>query len=153
MRFTRREAIAFGGSGLATALAGCQESSSGESSPLHLKIVNHTPDPQEIEVEVVDPSEDDASEALVYSTTDAARRVVEIAAGTEGDEDSFTARTFEDIAELRSYTVYARLPQSGPDRWRHFHYVPPEDREYYQIFIRIYQRDDSQGSYVQFDNL
>jgi len=153
MKQTRREALLLGGSGLATALAGCQESSSSNDLSLNLTITNYTPTPQEIEVKLVDPSKDEASEAFVYSTTNAAQHVVEIAPEQDGDEDSYTVRRFEDVATLDTYTVYATLPGTGPDRWRHFHYIPSEDRGHYEIFIRIYHDEGTNRPVIEFDNI
>jgi len=149
MDINRREAVSIGGAGLVTALAGCQALASNSDSTLALQINNYAPSQQEIEVEVIDPGKDESSEALVYRVpeNDVA---LEIPPKSEGEEDAYTSRVFEDIAEPTRHTVYARLRGDDPDQWRHFHYIPQGDDDYYKIFISIYQNENTGESGIEF---
>lgn len=148
MTFSRREAIAMGGSGLVTALAGCQALASDDPM-VTLQINNATPDPQEIQVQIVDPEVDDHSEALVYRPTD--EYALEIPPASDGEEDEHTSRVFEDVAESKRYTVYARvIDDDGPEQWRHFHYIPPGALSGHKIMIAIYQDEHTGDGVIEF---
>lgn len=145
MECPRRKAIAVGVSGLATALAGCQAlSSSDDSSTLDLTVNNQTPDPQQVDVEVIDPEEDD-SEALVYELSkdsgDPAGEYVEIPADSE--------QTFEDVAEDKRYTIRATVDRAF-DKWRHYHYTTgPVDYDG-QVFVLIARLPETGRDVIRF---
>jgi hypothetical protein len=143
--YSRRKALAIGASGLATALAGCQALSSSDDTPmLDLIIDNSTPEPQGVEVEVIDPDEDD-SEALAYELSkdsgDSSGEDVEIPADSE--------RTFEAVAEDDRYTIRATIDQAF-DKWRHYHYMTaPVDYDG-QVFVLITRLEETGRDVIRF---
>jgi hypothetical protein len=132
-------------SGVATALGGCQAlSSSGDTPMLDLIINNSTPEPQEVEVEVIDPDTADG-EALVYELSkdsgDPAGADIEIRADTE--------LTFEAVAEDDRYRIRAAVDQPT-DTWRHYHYTTaPVDYDA-QVFVLITRLPETGRAVIRF---
>lgn len=143
--YSRRKALTIGVSGLATALSGCQSLFSSDDTPmLDLIINNSTPESQGVEVEVIDPDEDD-SEALVYELSkdsgDSSERYIEIPADSE--------RTFEDVAEDKQYTIRAEVDQPA-ENWRHYHYkTAPVDYDG-QVFVLITRLEETERNVIRF---
>jgi len=129
---SRRRALTVGTCGLVTALGGCQALSASDDTPmLDLIVTNSTPEPQNVDVEVIDPDESD-SEALVYELSkdsgDSTAAYSELPANTE--------RTFEAVAEDQRYTIRATV-DAAFDKWRHYHYTTaPVDYDG-QVFVLI----------------
>ena len=144
-KWSRRKTLTIGGSGLATALSGCQALSSSDGTPmLDLIINNSTPEPQGVEVEVIDPDEDD-SEALAYELSkdsgDSSGEYTEIPADSE--------RTFEDVAEDKRYTIRAEVDQPV-ENWRHYHYTTaPVDYDG-QVFVLITRLEETGRDVIRF---
>lgn len=143
--WSRRRALTVGVTGLATALGGCQAlSSSDETAMLDLIINNSTPEPQEVDVEVIDPDED-GSETLVYELSkdsgDSVDEYVEIPADSE--------RTFEAVAEDDRYTIRATVDRAF-DNWRHYHYTTaPVDYDG-QVFVLIARLEETGRDVIRF---
>jgi hypothetical protein len=142
---SRRAALLIGTSGLATVFGGCQALSASDETPmLDLIINNSTPEPQGVEVEVIDPDADD-SEALVYElskdSTDSLEEYIEIPADSE--------RTFEAVAEDDRYTVRAEVDQAV-ENWRHYHYTTaPVDYDG-QVFVLITRLEETGRDVIRF---
>jgi len=149
MTITRREAIAIGASGIATALAGCQALTSSDDSMMDLKVTNYTPDQQSIVVRIIDPEKTEWPEAVEYRLPQNGSDF-EMPPASEGEENNYTANRFEDIAEPKRYTVEAWLhDDSTAADWKHFHYIPSgNDGE--QIWIGIYQDEQKDDSIIDF---
>jgi hypothetical protein len=84
---------------------------------LDLAVDNQTLEAQSVDVEIIDPDEND-SEALVYELSkdsgDSLNEYTEIPADSE--------RTFEAVAEDERYTIRATVDRAF-DKWRHYHYM------------------------------
>lgn len=143
--WSRRRALTIGVSGLATALGGCQALSFSDDTPmLDLIINNSTPEPQQVDVEVIDPDESD-SEALVYELSkdsgDSLEAYIEIPADSE--------RTFEAVAEDQRYTIRATVDEAF-DKWRHYHYATgPVDYDG-QVFVLIVRLEETGRDVIRF---
>jgi hypothetical protein len=143
--YSRRGALTLGVSGLATALGGCQALSSSDDSPmLDLIINNSTPEPQRVDVEVIDSDKDD-SEALVYELSkdsgDSLEEYIEISADSE--------QTFEAVAEDERYTIRATV-DGAFDNWRHYHYMTaPVDYDG-QVFVLIARLEETGRDVIRF---
>ena len=138
---TRREAIAIGASGIATALAGCQALTSSDDSMMDLKVTNYTPDQQSIVVRIIDPEKTEWPEAVEYRLPQNGSDF-EMPPASEGEENNYTANRFEDIAEPKRYTVEVRVQYDSvvqhdtvADKMEHFHYIPASSAS---PFIAIY---------------
>lgn len=142
---SRREALTIGVSGLATGLGGCQALSSSDDSPmLDLTIDNQTPDPQNVDVEVIDPDEDDSA-ALVYELSkdsgDPAGEHIEIPPDSE--------QTFEAVAEDDQYTIRATVDRAF-DKWRHYHYTTGSVDYDGLVFVLIARLPDTGRDVIRF---
>ncbi|WP_141212693.1 hypothetical protein [Halorubrum sp. Ea8] len=143
--WSRRGALTIGVSGLATALAGCQTSFASDETPmLDLIINNSTPEPQNVDVEVINPDEND-SEALVYELSKdsggSGGEYIEIPANSE--------RTFEAVAEDERYTIRATVDRAF-DKWRHYHYTTaPVDYDG-QVFVLIARLEETGRDVIRF---
>jgi hypothetical protein len=143
--YSRRGALTVGMSGLAAALGGCQALSSSDDAPmLDLTVNNQTPEPQNVDVEVIDPDEND-SEALVYELSkdsgDSLEEYIEIPADSE--------RTFEAVAEDERYTIRATVDRAF-DKWRHYHYTTgPVDYDG-QVFVLIARLPEDGRDVIRF---
>jgi hypothetical protein len=119
-------------------------SSSDETAMLDLIINNSTSEPQEVDVEVIDPDED-GSETLVYELSkdsgDSVDEYVEISADSE--------RTFEAVAEDDRYTIRATVDRAF-DKWRHYHYTTaPVDYDG-QVFVLIARLEETGRDVIRF---
>lgn len=143
--YSRRAVLTIGAGGLATALSGCQAFSSSDNTPmLDLIVNNNTPEPQEVEVEVIDPDKGN-SEALVYELSkdsgDSLGEDIEIPADSE--------QTFEAVAEDDRYTIRAAVDQPD-DNWRHYHYTTaPVDYDA-QVFVLINRLEETGRDVIRF---
>jgi hypothetical protein len=111
---------------------------------LDLIINNSTSEPQEVDVEVIDPDED-GSETLVYELSkdsgDSVDEYVEISADSE--------RTFEAVAEDDRYTIRATVDRAF-DKWRHYHYTTaPVDYDG-QVFVLIARLEETGRDVIRF---
>lgn len=152
--FTRREAMAIGGTGVTAALAGCEtltpSDDSSDEPPLSLRIINYTHDLQDIKVEIIDPDVNEYPEAVVYRLpSDSPEVRVEIPPAPEGEAFA-KPRTFKDIAETRTYTVRSRILGDPTERWRHFHYKPMSNTDDHFIILRIYKDKETNKDVIKF---
>jgi hypothetical protein len=111
---------------------------------LDLIVNNQTPEPQNVDVEVIDPDEND-SEALVYELSkdsgDSLEEYIEIPADSE--------RTFEAVAEDERYTIRATVDRAF-DKWRHYHYMTaPVDYDG-QVFVLIARLPETGRDVIRF---
>lgn len=142
---SRRAALAIGASGVATAMSGCQGSSSSDETPmLELVVDNGTPEPQEVAVQIIDPEEDNG-EVLVYDLSDdvgdRGAAYVELPADSE--------RRVEAVAEDQRYTIRARVEQDS-DRWRHYHYTAGSVDYDAQVVVLITRLEATGRAVVRF---
>ena len=137
MTHTRREAIAIGASGIATALAGCQALTSSDDPMMNLTVANYTPDQLSIAVRVIDPEKTEWPEAVEYRLPQSDDALFfDMPPASEGEDSDVTSKIFEDIAEPKRYTVEAWLhDDSTAADWKHFHYIPTSTES---LFIGIY---------------
>jgi len=143
MTHTRREAIAIGASGIATALAGCQALTSSDDSMMDLMLANYTPDQLSIAVRVIDPEKTEWSEAVEHRLPQSDDALFfDMPPASEGEDSDVTSKIFEDIAEPKRYTVEVRVRYDSvvqhdtvADKMEHFHYIPTSTES---LFIGIY---------------
>lgn len=128
MPYTRREAIAMGACCLTTALTGCQlPFGSGDEGKIDLHVVNQTPEPHHIRVNLIRPDTNEFSK--VYSPSNG---YIDVPGGNVDTEENERIVIKRDIADRRPYIVRARLDDatdpSLDDTWHHRHYFPDDTR-------------------------
>lgn len=113
---------------------------------------NSTPEPQEVEVEIIDPDEDD-SEALVYelskdsrdSTAEISDEYIDIPADSE--------QTFESVVEDDQYTIRAavEVEEEPVENWRHYHYTTAPGVDFDgQVFVLVTRLEETQRDVIRF---
>lgn len=144
MNTTRRRAIVLASSGIIGGLSGCSGFFDGSNHTLTLQLANYTDRQNRVAIELIDPDEDD------YTDARESRHEVTVPAALEG-ETAGTAQ--ETTAVPRQHYIVRTLLQYGNWKTDHYHFFPGEgttDQDESFINIRIYKHDETGIYYVRF---